>query len=88
MRIRHGPVLTARDLLYAIVAFQGNERGAILDEGEVVAVGEPVVLGSGVQAQGNESLAPGDPVILVTTGGKTRVSRAPAPAPAGYAPRS
>jgi outer membrane lipoprotein SlyB len=31
-----------------------------------------------VQAKGNETLNPGDPVILVTTGGKTRVSRAPA----------
>lgn len=30
-----------------------------------------------VQAKGNETLAAGDPVILVTTGGKTRVSRAP-----------
>lgn len=37
-----------------------------------------------VQAVGNETLAPGDAVILVTTGGKTRVTRAPAPA--GYAP--
>lgn len=31
-----------------------------------------------VQAKGNETLQPGDAVILVTTGGKTRVSRAPA----------
>lgn len=30
-----------------------------------------------VQAKGNETLAAGDPVILVTTGGKTRVTRAP-----------
>jgi outer membrane lipoprotein SlyB len=30
-----------------------------------------------VQAKGNETLNPGDSVILVTTGGKTRVSRAP-----------
>jgi outer membrane lipoprotein SlyB len=30
-----------------------------------------------VQAKGNETLQPGDAVILVTTGGKTRVSRAP-----------
>jgi len=30
-----------------------------------------------VQAKGNETLATGDPVILVTTGGKTRVTRAP-----------
>lgn len=37
-----------------------------------------------VQAKGNEMLQAGDPVILVTTGGKTRVIRAPAvtsPAP-------
>lgn len=30
-----------------------------------------------VQAKGSETLAPGDPVILVTTGGKVRVTRAP-----------
>ena len=30
-----------------------------------------------VQAQGNETLAPGDAVILVTTGGKVRVTKAP-----------
>jgi len=35
-----------------------------------------------VQAKGNESFAPGDAVILVTTGGKVRVSRSP-----GYAPQ-
>ena len=37
-----------------------------------------------VQAKGNEVLTPGEAVILVTTGGKTRVTRAPAvtaPAP-------
>jgi outer membrane lipoprotein SlyB len=38
-----------------------------------------------VQAKGNETLAPGDAVVLVTTGGKTRVSRAPGLQPA---PRS
>lgn len=36
-----------------------------------------------VQAKGSESFNPGDAVILVTTGGKTRVMRAPAVAPAG-----
>ena len=38
-----------------------------------------------VQAKGNETLAPGEAVILVTTGSKTRVLRAPviAPAPRG-----
>lgn len=29
-----------------------------------------------VQAKGNEALAPGEPVVLVTTGGKTRVMKA------------
>jgi outer membrane lipoprotein SlyB len=48
-----------------------------------------------VQAKAGESFNPGDPVILVTTGGKTRVTRAPAgtqavqplPAPVQSAPR-
>lgn len=35
-----------------------------------------------VQAKGNENFNPGEPVILVTTGGKVRVMRAPAVAPA------
>ena len=30
-----------------------------------------------VQAKGNETLFAGDPVIMVTSGGKVRVSRAP-----------
>jgi outer membrane lipoprotein SlyB len=30
-----------------------------------------------VQAEGNEKLAPGDKVVLITTGGKTRVVKAP-----------
>jgi outer membrane lipoprotein SlyB len=34
-----------------------------------------------VQAKGNETLNPGEAVILVTTGGKTRVTRAPAVTP-------
>jgi outer membrane lipoprotein SlyB len=49
-----------------------------------------------VQGVGSETYAPGDPVVLVTTGGRTRISRAPQagapvypapssyPAPAGY----
>jgi len=35
-----------------------------------------------VQAKGNETLAAGDAVILVSTGGKTRVTKAPAVVPA------
>jgi outer membrane lipoprotein SlyB len=38
-----------------------------------------------VQAKGAEAFNSGDPVILVTTGGKTRVMRAPAVAPAAAA---
>ena len=34
-----------------------------------------------IQARGEETLNPGDPVVLVTSGGKTRVSRAPAVVP-------
>jgi outer membrane lipoprotein SlyB len=38
-----------------------------------------------VQSKGNETLMPGDAVILVTTDGKTRVTRAPAVLPAAPA---
>jgi outer membrane lipoprotein SlyB len=40
-----------------------------------------------VQAKGSEVFNPGDAVILTTTGGKTRVSRAPAVAGSPAAPR-
>ena len=40
-----------------------------------------------VQAQGSETLAAGDAVIIVTTGGKARVMKAP-PGTAAAAPRS
>ena len=39
-----------------------------------------------VQAKGNETFYPGDAVILVSTGGKVRVSRAPAMAPQSESP--
>ncbi|MDR7298102.1 outer membrane lipoprotein SlyB [Pelomonas aquatica] len=38
-----------------------------------------------IQARGAESFNSGDPVVLVTTGGKTRVTRAPAVVPAASA---
>jgi outer membrane lipoprotein SlyB len=38
-----------------------------------------------IQAKGTESFNSGDPVVLVTTGGKTRVTRAPAVVPAASA---
>ncbi len=39
-----------------------------------------------VQAKAGENFAPGDPVILVTTGGKVRVTKAPVVTPAASAP--
>jgi outer membrane lipoprotein SlyB len=39
-----------------------------------------------VQAKGTEALAPGQAVILVTTGGKTRVTRAPVVSPGNATP--
>ena len=42
-----------------------------------------------VQAKATEAFAPGDPVILVTTGGRVRVTKAPAvTVPANTPPRS
>jgi outer membrane lipoprotein SlyB len=42
-----------------------------------------------VQAKAAELFNPGDPVLLINTGGKVRVTRAPAiSAPAQDAPRS
>jgi outer membrane lipoprotein SlyB len=40
-----------------------------------------------VQAKGNENWQPGEPVILVTSGGKTRVIRAPAATGSAPAPQ-
>lgn len=54
-RISVAPILTASDVLHAVVAFQRCERGPVLDERVVVAEGEPVVLRSAVQeAYGEE----------------------------------
>lgn len=39
-----------------------------------------------VQARGSENFQPGDPVVLVTSGGKVRVSRSFGPAPAEQQP--
>jgi outer membrane lipoprotein SlyB len=41
-----------------------------------------------VQAKAAETFAPGDPVILVTTGGRVRVTKAPTVAPPAVAPAS
>jgi outer membrane lipoprotein SlyB len=55
------------------------ERGGTRQQGVEIIVqlrnGERRAI---VQAQGAEPIAPGDAVVLVTTGGRTRVTRAPA----------
>ena len=66
-------------------AVAGNliERGATRESAVEVLVqlpgGERRAI---VQAKGSETLAAGDAVILVTSGGKTRVTKAPAVTPA------
>jgi outer membrane lipoprotein SlyB len=65
------------------------ERAATKEDGVEILVqlrnGERRAI---VQGKGNEVLTPGDPVILVTSAGKTRVMRAPAVVPDGNAPGS
>ena len=60
------------------------ERSATKEDGVEILVqlrnGERRAI---VQAKGNETLFAGDPVVLVTTGGKTRVTRAPVVVPSG-----
>ena len=80
----------AGSLLGAVVGgVIGNavERGATRENGVEIVVqlrnGERRAV---VQANGNESWAIGEPVVLVSSGGRTRVTRAPQvyPAPAPY----
>lgn len=63
------------------------ERAATKEDGVEILVqlrnGERRAI---VQGKGSEALNPGDPVILVTSSGKTRVMRAPAVVPDGSAP--
>lgn len=87
----HGAESLAIAVLGAVAgAVVGNavERSATRED----AVEVLVQLRSGerraiVQARAGETFMPGDPVILVSTGGRTRVTRAPAgTAPVGTAP--
>ena len=63
------------------------ERGATKQNGVEIVVqlrnGERRAI---VQALGAETYAPGDAVVLVSTGGRARISHAPMPAAAGAAP--
>jgi outer membrane lipoprotein SlyB len=84
---REGAVVGVLGAVVGGVIGNAVERGATKEEAFEILVqlknGERRAV---VQAKGSESLQQGDPVILVTTGGKTRVMRAPAansPAPVG-----
>jgi outer membrane lipoprotein SlyB len=86
---REGAVVGVLGAVAGAVIGNAVERGATKEN----AVEILVQLRSGerraiVQAKGTETLNPGDPVILVTTGGKTRVTRAPAVSAPAPAPRS
>jgi outer membrane lipoprotein SlyB len=95
----HGAESAAIGVVGAVAgAVIGNaiERGATKEDAVEILLqmrsGERRAI---VQAKAGESFTPGDAVILVTTGGKTRVTRAPAgtqavqplPAPVQSAPR-
>ncbi|MDT9000229.1 glycine zipper 2TM domain-containing protein [Paucibacter sp. APW11] len=85
---REGQVVGVLGAVAGAVIGNAIERSATKEEAVEILVqlrnGERRAI---VQSKGNETLVPGEPVILVTTGGKTRVSRAPvvtqaAPVPA------
>ena len=82
---REGAVVGVLGAVAGAVIGNAVERSATKEEAVEILVqlrnGERRAI---VQAKGTEVLNPGDPVILVSTGGKTRVTRAPAvtqPAP-------
>lgn len=85
---REGQVVGVLGAVAGAVIGNAIERSATREEAlEILVQLRNGERRSVVQAKGQENFMAGDPVILVTTGGKTRVSRAPvvsqpAPAPA------
>jgi outer membrane lipoprotein SlyB len=83
---REGAVVGVIGAVAGAVIGNAIERSATREEALEITVqlrnGERRAI---VQAKGAESFNSGDPVILVTTGGKTRVMRAPAVVPAAPA---
>lgn len=76
---REGQVVGVLGAVAGAVVGNAIERSSTAEEAlEVVLQLRNGERRSVVQAKGSESFAPGDAVILVTTGGKTRVTRAPA----------
>ncbi|MBB2487690.1 glycine zipper 2TM domain-containing protein [Mitsuaria sp. WAJ17] len=83
---REGQVVGVLGAVAGAVIGNAIERSATREEAlEILVQLRNGERRSVVQAKGQENFVPGDPVILVTTGGKTRVNRAPVvsqPAPA------
>ena len=75
---REGAVVGVIGAVVGAVVGNAIERNATREEAvEVVVQLRNGERRSVVQAKGNETLYAGDAVVLVTTGGKTRVTRAP-----------
>ena len=88
---REGMVVGVIGAVVGGVIGNATERAATREEGlEILVQLRNGDRRSVVQARAAESFAPGDPVILVTTGGRVRVTKAPmvAPVPASAAARS
>jgi outer membrane lipoprotein SlyB len=80
---REGQVVGVLGAVAGAVIGNAIERSATREEALEIIVqlrnGERRAI---IQAKGHETFNSGDPVVLVTTGGKTRVTRAPAVTPA------
>jgi len=80
---REGAVVGVIGAVAGAVIGNAIERSATKEDAQEIIVqlrnGERRAI---VQARGNEAFNSGDPVVLVTTGGRTRVQRAPAVQPA------
>ncbi len=84
---REGAVIGVLGAVAGAVLGNAIERNATKEESlEIMVQLKNGERRSIVQARGNETFAPGDAVIIVTTGSKVRVSRNPAAAPYGPAP--
>lgn len=83
---REGQVVGVLGAVAGAVIGNAIERSATKEEALEIIVqlrnGERRAI---IQAKGAENFNSGDPVVLVTTGGKTRVTRAPAVTPAAPA---
>jgi len=75
---REGQVVGVIGAVVGAVVGNAIERSATREEAvEILLQMRNGERRSVVQAKGEENFAPGEPVILTTTGGKTRVTRAP-----------